>query len=131
MFKSSFPSCAHLKDPFEQRSFRCPCCGKLEKIPDECIGETIRYQCRNCLQYEEIPIGVVESFHLLDPGDPTVPPRFSCDHCGGEMWPEQDWDSLRRRIDDSDDFEGNWEDGHDFPSRTDDTFLIDKDIPFQ
>ncbi|MBB6514452.1 hypothetical protein GGQ92_003305, partial [Gracilibacillus halotolerans] len=24
----------------------------------------------------------------MDGGDPTVPPQFSCEQCGGEMYPE-------------------------------------------
>jgi hypothetical protein len=24
----------------------------------------------------------------MDDGDPTVPPQFSCEECGGEMYPE-------------------------------------------
>jgi hypothetical protein len=30
---------------------------------------------------------VVNLFDLLDPGDPSVPPRFSCEKCGGVMLP--------------------------------------------
>jgi hypothetical protein len=28
------------------------------------------------------------SFDTMDDGDPTVPPQFSCEECGGEMYPE-------------------------------------------
>ncbi|WP_257352086.1 hypothetical protein [Pseudalkalibacillus decolorationis] len=24
----------------------------------------------------------------MDGGDPTIPPKFSCETCGGEMYPE-------------------------------------------
>ncbi len=30
---------------------------------------------------------VVDLFDVLDPGDPSVPPRFVCEKCGGAMWP--------------------------------------------
>ena len=36
---------------------------------------------------EEIPQEVVRYVDAMDDGDPTVPPRFSCEACGGEMWP--------------------------------------------
>jgi hypothetical protein len=41
-----------------------------------------------CHEVEEIPIDVVREFDLMDGGDPTTPPRFSCEQCGGEMYPE-------------------------------------------
>ncbi|WP_018214534.1 MULTISPECIES: hypothetical protein [Desulfitobacterium] len=31
---------------------------------------------------------VVREFDAMDDGDPTVPPQFSCEKCGGEMYPE-------------------------------------------
>jgi len=30
----------------------------------------------------------VKSFDIMDGGDPTVPPQFSCGVCGGAMYPE-------------------------------------------
>jgi hypothetical protein len=79
--------------------------------------------------YEKIPLDVVLEFHLLDDGDPSVPPRFSCEQCGGEMWPEQDWGTLRHRIDPYD-FE-SLEEEEKPSSRPNETFPIDKAIPFQ
>lgn len=61
---------------------------------EEFEGECVNYRCRQCGKDEEIPLGAIEYFHILDPGDPTVPPRFSCEHCGGEMWPTEDWEAL-------------------------------------
>jgi hypothetical protein len=29
----------------------------------------------------------VRNFDLMDNGDPTVPPTFSCEQCGGQMYP--------------------------------------------
>jgi hypothetical protein len=36
---------------------------------------------------EKIPIKVVRDFDAMDDGDPSVPPQFSCQRCGGEMYP--------------------------------------------
>ncbi|MEB3102965.1 transposase [Paenibacillaceae bacterium T2] len=33
-------------------------------------------------------LNVVQNFDAMDDGDPTVPPQFSCEECGGEMYPE-------------------------------------------
>ena len=30
----------------------------------------------------------------MDDGDPTVPPRFSCKYCGGEMYPVEKWNDF-------------------------------------
>jgi hypothetical protein len=40
-----------------------------------------------CNIEEDIPKKVVKYFDIFDDGDPTVPPRFSCEVCGGEMRP--------------------------------------------
>jgi hypothetical protein len=40
------------------------------------------------LESEEIPLNVVEEFDRMDDGDPEVPPQFSCESCGEEMYPE-------------------------------------------
>jgi hypothetical protein len=37
---------------------------------------------------EEIPLNVIRDFDAMDDGDPTVPPQFSCEECGGGMYPE-------------------------------------------
>lgn len=50
-------------------------------------GKTIRFVCLQCKVEEDIPSGVVNYFDIMDGGDPTVPPRFSCEVCGGEMVP--------------------------------------------
>lgn len=91
--------------------------------------EMVRYRCRSCSMYEEIPLNVVLEFHLLDPGDPSVPPRFSCERCGGEIWPEQDWETLRYRID-PDDYNESLEEGEDASSRPNDKFVKGDDVPF-
>lgn len=37
---------------------------------------------------ESIPLNVVQDFDRMDQGDPTVPPQFTCESCGGAMYPE-------------------------------------------
>ncbi len=55
---------------------------------------TITYLCLQCNIEEEIPEDVVRYFDLVDPGDPTVPPRFACEKCGGEMRPKEPWENI-------------------------------------
>jgi hypothetical protein len=50
-------------------------------------GRTVNYVCSECDIREDIPAEVVSMFDILDLGDPTVPPRFACEKCGGAMWP--------------------------------------------
>lgn len=48
----------------------------------------VTYICLQCHTTEEIPLNVVRNFDAMDDGDPTVPPQFSCEECGGGMYPE-------------------------------------------
>ncbi|WP_211236969.1 hypothetical protein [Aneurinibacillus terranovensis] len=48
----------------------------------------VNYVCLVCDEIEQIPYDVVRSFDAMDHGDLTVPPQFSCEKCGGEMYPE-------------------------------------------
>jgi hypothetical protein len=41
-----------------------------------------------CHEKEDIPLHVVKEFDRMDGGDPTVPPQFACEYCGGVMYPE-------------------------------------------
>lgn len=50
--------------------------------------ETVSYVCLQCNEVEAIPFDVVRQFDLMDGGDPSVPPQFACERCGGEMYPE-------------------------------------------
>jgi hypothetical protein len=50
--------------------------------------ETVKYICLQCSAIEEIPLNVVQDFDAIDDGDPMVPPQFSCEECGGGMYPE-------------------------------------------
>ena len=47
----------------------------------------VSYRCCQCNTHEDIPADVVNFFDVMDPGDPSVPPRFRCEKCGGEMLP--------------------------------------------
>ena len=47
----------------------------------------VSYRCCQCNRHEDIPADVVNFFDVMDPGDPSVPPRFRCEKCGGEMLP--------------------------------------------
>ena len=51
-------------------------------------AEVVLYICLQCKEKEAIPLEVVRSFDAMDGGDPTVPPQFACEQCGGEMYPE-------------------------------------------
>ena len=48
----------------------------------------VNYVCLGCHEKEEIPYDVVKDFDVMDDGDPTTPPMFSCEQCGAEMYPE-------------------------------------------
>ncbi|SHJ81210.1 hypothetical protein, partial [Desulfofundulus thermosubterraneus] len=61
-------------------------------------GATITYRCLQCNVEEEIPEEVVQYFDLVDPGDPTMPPRFACEKCGGEMHPKEPWQNSLEDI---------------------------------
>src|SRR5208337_2726991 len=47
----------------------------------------VSYRCSQCNTHENIPADVVNFFDVMDPGDPSVPPRFRCEKCGGVMLP--------------------------------------------
>ncbi|RAU90756.1 hypothetical protein DQG13_30245 [Paenibacillus sp. YN15] len=48
----------------------------------------VNYVCLQCQEEEAIPLKVVRDMDMMDDGDPSVPPRFACEACGGEMHPE-------------------------------------------
>ncbi|RWR03982.1 hypothetical protein D4N35_017725 [Siminovitchia fortis] len=50
--------------------------------------QSVSYVCLTCHEKEEIRLSVVRDFDLMDDGDPTTPPMFSWEQCGGEMYPE-------------------------------------------
>ena len=49
----------------------------------------VRFVCLQCNVEEDIPEEVVEYCDVMDDGDLEVPPRFSCERCGGEMVPKK------------------------------------------
>ena len=49
----------------------------------------VRFICLQCNIEEDIPEEVVEYCDAMDDGDLEVPPRFSCEKCGGEMVPKK------------------------------------------
>ncbi len=50
---------------------------------------TVKFICLQCNVEEDIPKEVVEYCDMMDDGDLGVPPRFSCENCGGEMIPQR------------------------------------------
>lgn len=52
------------------------------------LKSSVNYVCLLCNEQEAIPLDVVRKFDAMDDGDPTVPPQFSCEKCGGDMYPE-------------------------------------------
>ena len=49
---------------------------------------SVNYICLQCGIKESIPKEVVDEFDLWDEGDLSDAPRFTCQNCGGEMYPE-------------------------------------------
>ena len=43
--------------------------------------------CTRCKCHEKIPTKIVLQLDMMDPGDPTYPPMFDCEKCGGLMKP--------------------------------------------
>ena len=64
---------------------------KKKKKQNQITEPTVTYRCLQCNIQEEIPAEVIQYFDLIDPGDPNVPPRFTCEKCGGEMRPKHAW----------------------------------------
>ncbi|NOU85517.1 hypothetical protein GC102_06955 [Paenibacillus sp. LMG 31460] len=48
----------------------------------------MNYICLTCSESENIPLNVVRDFDRMDQGDRAVPPQFTCESCGGAMYPE-------------------------------------------
>ena len=43
--------------------------------------------CTRCKCHEKIPTKIVLQLDMMDPGDPSYPPMFDCEKCGGLMKP--------------------------------------------
>ena len=56
---------------------------------NEISQSKVRFVCLQCNVEEDIPEEVVEYCDAMDDGDLEVPPRFSCEKCGGEMVPKK------------------------------------------
>jgi len=50
-------------------------------------NKAVKYICLDCGIEEDIPGNVVRHFDIIDTGDISEPPRFSCEKCGCEMRP--------------------------------------------
>lgn len=48
----------------------------------------VNYICLQCIDARKISYEVVRSFELLGQSAPSGPPLFSCEKCGGTMYPE-------------------------------------------
>jgi len=59
---------------------------KLKEIINNQDG--VLYICTECGEKELIPEEVVMHFDLLDQGDISEPPSFTCEKCGGIMKPK-------------------------------------------
>lgn len=57
------------------------------KIIEKYEGDVL-YICTQCGERELIPEEVVMHFDLMDQGDISEPPRFTCEKCGGIMNPK-------------------------------------------
>ena len=62
---------------------------RLESTVQNSSKSTVRFICLQCNIEEDIPQEVVEYCDAMDDGDVAVPPRFSCENCGGEMIPKK------------------------------------------
>lgn len=49
---------------------------------------SVNYICLQCGINEAIPKEVVDEFDQMDEGNLLDAPRFTCENCGGEMYPE-------------------------------------------
>lgn len=60
---------------------------KQKKLEKEKKNKVVRFKCLNCGVEEDIPRDVVEMLDFQDLGDISVPPRFDCKECEGQMEP--------------------------------------------
>lgn len=62
---------------------------KARKQAEKRKNSDILYICTECDEQELIPEDVVKHFDIMDNGDISEPPRFTCEKCGGLMYPEK------------------------------------------
>ena len=58
---------------------------RADKLKEK--NKPVTFKCLECGTEEDIPKDVVDTYDIFDEGDITVPPRFSCEICGGTMEP--------------------------------------------
>lgn len=51
-------------------------------------NNSVLYICTECGEEELIPKNVVMQFDIMDDGDISEPPRFTCEKCEGLMYPQ-------------------------------------------
>ena len=62
---------------------------RLGSVEQDNNKSMVRFICLQCNIEEDIPREAEEYCDAMDDGDTTVPPRFSCEKCGGEMIPKK------------------------------------------
>lgn len=61
---------------------------KAKRDQEKRAKNNINYICTECGIEELIPKSVVMEFDLMDGGDTSEPPRFTCEKCSGLMYPQ-------------------------------------------
>lgn len=59
----------------------------LKQIQKNKSKEFVEFICPKCKTKENIPFNIVDMMDRNDGGDPSYPPRFSCENCDGLMEP--------------------------------------------
>lgn len=62
---------------------------KAKKQLEKKEKNNVLYICTECEKKELIPKNVVMQFDIMDNGDTSEPPRFTCEKCGGLMYPQK------------------------------------------
>ncbi len=72
------------KKPKDKQRARLKSKRDLEKREND----SILFICAECSVEEMIPKSVVRQFDIMDDGDISEPPRFTCEKCNGLMYPQ-------------------------------------------
>lgn len=62
---------------------------RKKKVENKGKVKEVNYICKNCGEEEKIPYETVRFMDEMDEGDPSYPPMFECERCGGLMTPEK------------------------------------------
>lgn len=73
------------KKPKDKQRAKLKAKRELEKREND----SILYICSECSEKEMIPKSVVTQFDIMDDGDISEPPRFTCEKCNGLMYPQE------------------------------------------